>query len=167
MPHYDTRHGFRLIDPSEVEKWDILQKAVRVLHPATWAKIIRTVDSAIISLKPSLKSKLVWTKSGAIFGHKSSQPLEAIDHVWEHSKKMFGPTAKENLLFVGSLLYWRISLRGDQWFSYPNEKGTTDPLTGREITERGYWINNHFAVPIKKQPTVSDLVAKFSKVGRK
>lgn len=162
MPHYDVRFGYRLIDPDEVEEWAILQKAIKKLHPATWAKIIRTVDNAITNLKPSISSKLVWTKSGAIFGRKSTQPLEAIEHVWEASKQLFGPAAKENLLFVGSLLYWRISLRGDQWFSYPNETGETDPLTGKEITERGYWINNGFRVPVKKAATAEDLMAKFN-----
>ena len=165
MPHYDVASGYRLVDPDKVEEFEMLEKAKIKLHATTWAKCIRTVDGAIDSLKPSKNNLLVWTKSGAAFGYKSSQPTNDINHLWEATIKVFGET-KESLMFVGSLLYWRISLRKEQWFSYPSEKGTVDHDTGKAITERSYWINNDFKVEVvkdKKTLTAQDLVDKFSK----
>jgi hypothetical protein len=157
MPLYDIK-GFRLWEPSEIEEWDILKAAERVFHPETYAKMIRTTDEAVEKIKPTSKSNLVWTKAGAIYGYRSSEPVEAVNHIWHKAIEKWGDT-KLPLLFVGSLLMWRISLRPEQWLTDKQGKGEIDPDTGKEITDRSYWINEN----IKVRNTVDDLMAKFNR----
>ena len=157
MPLYDMK-GFRLWEPEEIAEWDVLKAGLRKFHAETFAKMIRTTDAAIDNLQPTAKSNLVWTKAGAVFGYHSKEPVEAINHVWNKAIETWGET-KLPLLFVGSLLMWRISLRPEQWLTDASKTGKVDPDTGKEITERSYWINED----IKIVYTADDLLAKFNK----
>jgi hypothetical protein len=157
MPLFDTKHGFRRLDPEDIEEWDVLKKARKEFHPKTFDKMIRTTDEAIENINPSVKSNLKWTKSGAIFGYSSCEPVEAINHVWKHAIELWGDT-KIPLLFVGSLLMWRISIRPEQWLTYASETGKIDPDSSKEITERSYWINEE----VKTEYTAEDLKKKFN-----
>lgn len=161
MPLYDVKAKPREITPKYVEEFDVMKKAKKEFSSATWDKFSRTVDNSIEHLKPSTNSKLIWTKSGSIFGYKSKEPVEAINHIWEWAIKLWGDEDKTPLLFVGSFLMWRISLRPEIWLSIQNETGKIDPLTEQEITERHYWINNNFK--IEQPPTIDDLLKKYNK----
>jgi hypothetical protein len=156
MSLFDTKKGFYEWKAEAILAWDILKVAEQKIHPRSYEKMIRTTDEAIENIKPTEKTNLIWTKSGAVFGYRSQEPTEAINHVWEKATEVFGET-KFSRLFVGSLLMWRISLRSEQWLTYASETGKYDPETGNEITERGYWINEK----VKIQNTVDDLIAKF------
>lgn len=159
MPLFDSRQGYRKYDPNEFLKWDIMKAAHRVFRPVTLDKMIRTTDLAVSTLQPSERSNLVWTKAGAIFGYHSKEPVASINHVWTMANDRWGTDSKLPLLFVGSLLMWRISLRQEQWLTDASKTGNYDPDTGKEITERSYWINNK----IKIEYTVDDLISKFNK----
>lgn len=163
MPLYEVR-DLSVYNPADIEAWDVLCKAKRDLPRNTWDKTLRTMDNAVASLQPSVRSRLIWTKCGALMGRQSDQPLEAVDHLWRKAEKVFGPS-KFSLMFVGSLLFWRISLRSDQWFtvSQPHPHGAIDHETGEVIKERHYWINNSYRWVKPKGPTVDDLMEKFNK----
>lgn len=157
MPLYDTKKGFHLWEPKTIESWDIIQAAQKKI-PNEFNRMIVTTDEAIESIRPSERSNLTWTKSGALFGYNSPQ-VDKINHVWENTIALWGEDTKILLLFVGSLLMWRISCRDEQWLTYASKTGKTDPLTGKEITERSYWINED----IKVAYTVQDLITKYKK----
>ena len=109
-------------DSDTIENWDVLAKVKTALPTNTWEKMIRTVDNAVTSIQPSITSKLIWTKCGALFGRKSKQPLEAVDHLWRKTEKVFGPS-EFTLMFVGAFLMWRIS-----YISRPKSEGGTGDL---------------------------------------
>jgi len=160
MPLYDIK-GFRLWEPAQIETWDVLKTGELKFHPESFAKMVRTTDNAINNLNPSIKSHLTWTKAGAIFGYRSKEPVEAINHISKKAIDAWGDDSRLPLLFVGSLLMWRISLRSEQWLTDAWPTGKYDRDTGKEITERSYWINE--AITIEGPPTVDDLVAKFNR----
>lgn len=157
MPLYDIGKGVREIDPDVIEDWDVLKKAKRI-YKAEFDEMVEIVDKEINSLRPSTSSNLTWTKAGAMFGY--GQKVAAIDKIWDHAINLWGPT-KIPLLFVGSLLMWRIAVRDETWLTVATEKGEVDPDTGKEITERSYWINEDFVY--KPHATAQDLMAKFNR----
>jgi len=160
MPLYDITFSPRLICPADIEKFQVIEKARKTLTRPTFDKMVRTVDIAIDSINPSANNNLIWTKSGVLFGNKSSRPLESIQHLWTYAEKVFGDT-KYTVMFVGSLLLWRISDKENLWLTVQRDTGKKDPDTDKEITERHYWIDNNFKLP--QQPTVEDLMQKFNR----
>lgn len=157
----DITKGVREIHSEDIEDWDVMKKAKKVFKEFnTWAEI---VDEELDKLKPSQSSHLVWTKAGCIFGY--SQKVSAIDAIWEEVLG-YWKTGKAPLLFVGSLLMWRVSVRDEQWITHAQEKGEgiLDSDTGKPITQRSYWINEEFVY--KPHNTIDDLMAKFNQRSR-
>lgn len=146
MPLYDVTNPREvLVHPSDAESYEVLQAVKRKTHTATFDKITRTVDQAIDSVKPTNKSKLIWTRSAALFGHGSMQPKANVDHVWDNVIAAVGDD-KQCLRAVGGLLRWRISLRQETWLVYRRKdpNGRLDPDTGKVISISEYWIDNNY-----------------------
>ena len=152
----DITKGVRLREPQEMEEWDVIKKARKVFKEFDeWVKI---VDGILDELKPSQRSQLVWTKTGCIFGKTA---VGAINDIWDAVIAHWG-SGKVPLLFVGSFLMWRVSVRDEKWLTHAQEKGEgiLDADTGKPITQRSYWINDDFVY--KPHNTVDDLMAKFN-----
>lgn len=173
MPLYEFKK-LNAYDHMRIESWDVIKKPRKTLNTNSWDKMVRTVDNAIQSISPSVSSKLIWTKCAALFGTKSQQPLEAVDHLWRMAEKTFG-RSEFSLMFVGAFLMWRISFisrpqreggTGDQWFTVQvdHPSGEVDPITNKPLTERHYWVNNNYSVP--REYDALDLVLKFNKCRR-
>jgi hypothetical protein len=164
MPLYDVTYGEpRLIKPEDVEKIDFLQALKRKLHPASWLRIIQTVDEGVEATAKDIGSKLIWTKTGALFGNHSNRPKKDVDHLWEKVISIVGD-GKECLKSVGALLLWRVALRPEEyWLVYRQETSRIDPDTNKIISVAEYWINTNF-VPKKKEKmfTIQDLMDKHN-----
>lgn len=65
MPLYNTWTK-ALIEPNDVESLEIMQTAIKKIPQKSRDKMNRTIDEALDNLKPSNKSKLIWTKAGAL-----------------------------------------------------------------------------------------------------
>jgi hypothetical protein len=157
----DITNGVRLREPDEIEEWDVIKKARKIFKEFDeWVEI---VDEILDELKPSERSQLVWTKAGCIFGYNTK--VDAINDIWDAVIAHWG-SGKVPLLFVGSFLMWRVSVRDEQWLTHAQEKGEgiVDPDTGKKITQRSYWINEDFV--FKPHNTVHDLMAKFNQRSR-
>lgn len=159
MPLYDvTNTKPRLVTPEDAESYEGIKALKRRLPKQTFDKIVRTVDNAILGCKPSQSSKLVWTRSSALFGHSSVQPKQHIDHLWDNVVAVVGPD-KECLKAVGGLLRWRISMiENDTWLVYRQETGEIDPIDKKKITVSEYWINNRFVMPAKPKVELNGLL---------
>lgn len=154
MPLYDVTNANEvLVRPSDAESYEVLQAVKRKTLKVTFDKITRTVDQAVDSVKPTNKSKLIWTRSAALFGHGSMQPKANVDHVWDNVIAAVGDD-KQCLRAVGGLLRWRISLRDETWLVYRRKdvNGRLDPDTGKVISISEYWIDENYkqARQIKK-----------------
>ena len=163
MPLYEYSN-IKKYEPLKLGSVELIEKARKNFPKQTFDKLCRTFDNAIISIQPSQKSALIWTKCGAIVGYKTQQPHEAIEHLWKKTIELFGEESEYCRMFMGSFLMWRISLINDDiWLTYKQEhsSGAVDPDTGKVITERHYWINNNIRIP--KPSTALDLMAKFNK----
>lgn len=156
MPLYDVTTGHSVVPPRKAEQYVALVKLRQELPESTFNRLVRTVDEAIASCKPSANSKLVWTRSAALFGHGSTQPLKHVEHLWANVEKVVGP-GKLTLKAVGGLLRWRISLRSDTWLGYRRDSDQLDPSTGKLITISEYWINNDYIPPGHAKPTASQI----------
>ena len=147
MPLFDVTNQKEVrVWPADAEGYEVLQAVKRKTHPATFDKITRTVDQAVDSVKPTNKSKLIWTRSAALFGHGSMQPKANVDHVWDNVIAAVGDD-KQCLRAVGGLLRWRISLRPETWLVYRRKdpNGRLDPDTGKVISISEYWIDNNYS----------------------
>lgn len=159
MPLYDVTKRPVKVSTKDAENFEVLVKLKKKLPEATFNKLVRTVDQAIDSVKPSESSKLVWTRSSALFGHGSSQPHKSIEHLWEKVESIFGQD-KYSLIAVGGLLRWRISIRKENWLVYRRDSDTLDPITGKLITISEYWINESFTLTPKENPQPKVIVRK-------
>ena len=129
MPLYDVTNKPTTVKPKDAESFEVLLKLKKKLPQVTFDKLVRTVDQAIDSVKPSETSRLVWTRSSALFGHGSSQPHKSIEHLWGSVETIFGQD-KYSLIAVGGLLRWRISIRKENWLVYRRDSDTLDPDHG-------------------------------------
>jgi len=127
----------------------------------TYDKMCRTIDTELENQQPTSKSKLVWTKAGALIGHSSVAPHRDLTHLWDNAIPLFGE-GKTLLKFIGTLVMWRIALRAETWLVYREETDKVDEDTGRKIKICTYWIDNKYVNPNKK-PTAADLLTKFNK----
>lgn len=140
---FDVTYADTYVDPSKAELAQHIQAVKRHHREVTWNKILRIMDEAINSVKPSKSSKLVWTKTGALFGHSSARPLRDVEYVWE---KVIGAVGddKNCLIAMGALFRWRISLRPETWLVFRQDSEDVDPTTGRKILISTYWIDNSY-----------------------
>jgi len=168
MPLFDVTFKDVKIEPTDAETSKHIAAVKRFYPAVTFNKIIRILDEAIDSVKPSASSKLVWTKTGALFGHNSPRPLRDVEYVWE---KVIGAVGddKNCLIAMGALFRWRISLRPETWLAYRQDSENVDPDTGRKILISTYWIDENYSFKgktkaSKKAPaTLADLSALANK----
>lgn len=161
MPLYNVTFGDgRIITPTKIERSDTLKALRRELPKNTFERLVKTVDEAVSSVKPSKSSRLVWTKAGALFGHHSEQPKCWVDHLWEKVIAVVGD-GRLCLITVGTLLLWRVSLRDEMWLVYNRDSGITDDVTGKMIRISEYWVNENY-IPPEKRYSPRNLVSKFN-----
>jgi len=144
MSLQDVTYGSpSFVDSNDMEKLPHIQALQRNLHQKRFARMIKTIDDAVVSIIKTggqlTTSDLTWTKAGALFGHNSLHPKRHVDHLWASIAQVTGYT-KEALKALGSLLRWRISLREENWLLFRRDTGNIDPDTGKEITISEYWI---------------------------
>jgi len=154
MPLFDLDHGGKSVDAKSFHK-KFLAPIAKLLDDRTFEKMVDTVDTELDKLKPSVKSQLTWTKCAALCGYQSDAPTHATNHLWKHAKVANRFNMDGCNLFVGSLIMWRIALKGEKWVSTKTlDKDKVHPY-------RTYWINDSFVEPGRK-PSVKDLVEKFN-----
>lgn len=157
MPLFDvTNPRPVLVKPNQAYSFEFIQAMVRKLNQKTFDRMVQTVDEAVDSQKPSARSRLVWTRSAALFGRGSLQPRKHVDHLWENAEQATGP-GEFCLQAVGGLLRWRISRRDETWLVFRRETGEINPITGKKITVSEYWIDNNFQHPVlaRRRPASS------------
>ena len=163
MPLFDVTFKDYYVNPKKAETSKHIQavKTVYDSSPKTFPKILRILDEAIDSVKPSKTSKLVWTKTGALFGRSSDRPLRDVEYVWE---KVIGAVGddKNCLIAMGALFRWRISLRPEKWLAWRQDSEMIDPTTGNAILISTYWIDDNYEAEVPK--TASELKAPASQL---
>jgi hypothetical protein len=138
------------VDPEKAHDSEFIQALERVLKPNVFARIVKTIDEALDNLKPSAKSKLVFTRMAALFGHNNIQPKRWEAHLWDNVVHVVGD-GKECLLAIGSMLRWRVSVRPETWLVYKQVTEDEDPETGKKISVSHYWIDEEFIPNIVKK----------------
>ena len=158
MALYDVTFKDTYVDPADAERAEHIQAVKRFYPAVTFNKIIRIVDEAIHSVKPSASSKLVWTKTGALFGHNSPRPLRDVEYCWE---KVIGAVGddKNCLIAMGAIFRWRISLRPETWLAYRQDSQNVDPSTGRKILISTYWIDEGYVFKGTRKKSKSEMKA--------
>jgi hypothetical protein len=155
MPLYDVTWKPKLVDPRTIEECEIIAKLRKRLHPRTFERCVKTVSEGVASVKPSAISKLVWTKSAALFGHGSVLPHSLVEHLWESVESVVGPD-KPALITVGTLLRWQIAQRVETWLVFRRDSDEIDLQTGDLITISEYWINEGFQLNGRSGRSLSD-----------
>jgi hypothetical protein len=153
MPLFDFEKGCYWVDPDSLEK--LLAPDVATIGPRSWKVMVRTMDTAIGNLNPSVSSQLVWTILAAMVGYNSNEPTRSTNHLWEKAFTAVKQHPDRCNKLVGLLAMWRISLqKTDKWFtSKTQDKGGIHPY-------RTYWINNNARGT--GGHTMGDLINKFS-----
>lgn len=139
------------IEPNDVEESQYVEACKRNLDPRRFARAVKTVDEAVDFVVANGLGKLIWTKAGASFGHRSKNPHDRINHLWDAVVDAVGD-GKECLITVGCLLRWRIALRPETWLLWVEETDDIDPDTGNKIKVSQYWVDNSFLPPKPKKP---------------
>lgn len=146
----------------------IINAVKNKVHPSTYEKMIRTVDTALKELKPSRSSSLVWASTGSVLGQGSNIPHDSHTHFWDVIGKLFGESRLSKIA-AGSFLRWRIADLAmeteDTWLLYQRESDTKDPITGRNIKISEYWIDNTFVPEWARKATETDLSKLANKWG--
>jgi hypothetical protein len=162
---------------SELERGKHIAKLRNSLHPRTFDKICRTIDDAIEDIVATKSAKLIWLNTGSLVGNRASLPHGSHQHLWEAIYKLFpdntDPVAvKHQLITVGALIKWRVTLRPEDWLVHYRETNKTDPVTGEYISASEYWIKlagiTVASTPAKRSSlgaTVEDLRKKFNENG--
>lgn len=161
MPLFDITYNNFWVNPSVEEEKDlikILKTNCSQRPKVTFKKICRVFDEAIASVRPTKSSNLIWTKTGALFGHSTTRPLADVEYVWDCVKHSVG-NSKNCMFLMGNLMRWRISLLPEIWLVYKMKLDERDPETGRNISVSNYWIDDGNFVFSKKLP--SDFEDKF------
>jgi hypothetical protein len=165
MPLFEVGNGKETeILSGDLEASLIQNYNISKFNKRTFEKMCRTIDTELDNLCPTIKSKLIWTKAGALIGHNSVAPHKDLNHIWDSAIPIYGE-GKTLLKFIGTLVMWRISLRAETWLVYREDSGRVDDDTGKTIHICTYWIDNDYINPNRK-PTIKDLMTKFNKKGR-
>jgi len=143
MPLVDVTFKDKLVDVSYEENTEFMRTLRNDLPKVTFKKVLRIVDEAIASVKPTKSTQLVWTKTGALFGHNSERPLRDVTYVWDKVISCVGD-GKNCLRTMGNLMRWRTALRPEIWLVYRQDMGGIDPDTGKTIRVSNYWIDQKY-----------------------
>lgn len=145
MPLYDVTGKDFKVDVEYEENTELINALRRRYssNPQTFKMILRIIDDALNSLKPSISSELVWTKTGALFGKTSNRPLHDVDRLWSRVEGAVGE-GKNTLRTMGNLMRWRIAVREETWLVYRQETEEIDPDTGKKISISCYWIDESY-----------------------
>ena len=152
---YEAYGGDKEVEPNKFYKKYICNTAKNI-NPASFDLMSSSIDDALSNLRPSKKSDLLWTRCAALVGYKAKAPEESKNHMWDEAIAAcrFDPDGPNK--FVGSLIYWRISLRKDNIWLTSKTKDA-----GRMHEHRTYWINNEWILMPKN--TTQDLANKFKR----
>lgn len=146
MPLYDISSGCREIDPKRCERYESNQKIKKSLHPKDFENVVKIVDDAVDHLRPSEKSKLIWTRMSALFGDEAKPEVQ---YLWNSIKSITGE--EFSMIAIGGLLQWRLALRNEIWLLHKQVLDEVDDRTGKNIEVSHYWIDETF-VPFWKKP---------------
>lgn len=143
MPLYDVTYtdDYEVVS-ADLEKTELYVSLRKKLHGATWDRIVKTVEEAVENAAKD-RSKLVWTKAGALFGHNSPEPVKHVNHLWDNVISIMGD-GKLCLMSVGTLLRWVIAKRDETWLAFSSEIEEVDEDTGRKIRVSQYWIDDGY-----------------------
>jgi len=143
MPLYDVTYtdDYEVL-PEHLEETELFVSLQAKLHGATWERVVKTVEEAVENAA-SDKSKLVWTRAGALFGYKSPEPTKNVNHLWDNVIAIMGD-GKLCLMTVGTLLRWVISKRDETWLAFSSEIEEVDEDTGKKIRVSQYWIDDSY-----------------------
>ena len=158
---YTPRETF--VKPSDIENYDVIQKAMGSLNARSFAKCERILDKGIqeaVNLATD-KDRLIFTKLGMIVGDTCLTPHAHREYLWSCALKVFpGDDELANelrLKFLGGLMRWRVSLRGEQWLVYRRKTGNFNHHTGKEIRVSEYWVRK------EAHYSVQDLASKYTR----
>lgn len=157
MPLYRVPEG-KLIDPAKVAKKDVVTAVERHTHWRSFEKLMRTYEEGL-DWVVSNGGRVVWTKTGALFGHGSKRPHADVEHLWETVIAAVGDDRLCSIA-VGTLLQLAISRRPENWLCSVEDTGRVDALTQDPIFTYQYWIGT--VSPVARRPTVDDLRSKWS-----
>lgn len=151
--------GDRLIDPKKVEKKPVVGKILRATHRASLDRLFKTYEEGLAYVLNN-GGRVAWTKTGALFGHKSSLPHKDIEHLWFTVTSSVGD-GRLCYQGVGTLLQLMISKRPETWLCNLVETGHVDPLDGTDIYAYQYWVDEGYIPPEEPLPTVALLSKKW------
>lgn len=165
------------VDPKDAQGYDVVTGAKRVVGSRRFDKDCDIVDVALEELVSNgvAANRLIFTKAGILVGHKSVLPHVDVNHVWITAElaypthlltgRAYDQAVELQLKFVGGLLRWRISIRGEKyWLVYRRPTGTYNKYTGKEITVSEYWIYPGYQPPMQHiKHTINDLMQRFSR----
>ena len=140
------------------DKSDYVKKLELDLHPRTFKMIVRVVDEAI---EGSLGvGNITWCSTGSLFGYNSSRPKKDVDRLWDNVIVAMSDdiVIKKTM---GSLLAWRISLRGENWIVNYTPTGHYDMVTGKEIHRSEFFISKVIAKPKGRALDCESLLSKY------
>ncbi len=160
MPLYIVP-GDRLIVPQDVEQKDVIAATKRHSHWKTYERLIQTYEDGVGWVLTN-GGRITWTKTGALFGHRSPLAHKDIEHLWE---TLIAAVGDDRLCVIaaGTFLQLTIARRPETWLGTPVETDKVDPLTGKTIFTYEYWLEPNYMPPhlARPRPTVDDLKAKW------
>ena len=142
MPLYDVSYADYEVVPTDLEGTELFVSLRDRMHPVTWDRVVKTVEEAVANAAKD-RSKLVWTKAGALFGYGSPEPAKYVNHMWDNIIAIMGD-GKLCLMSVGTLLRWVIAKRDETWLAFSSETEDLDEDTGKQIRISQYWIDDKY-----------------------
>ncbi len=158
----------RWISSSKAKKNEYVQAILKKAPKHTVIRAINYIDNALLSIKPSFRSSLVWTRMSSLVGNKT--PFLSVydhDHFWN---MLINPicATKDGNKFAGAFFLWRVACIAEEtntdWVTNKKETDTWDDYSQQYIYFRQYWINDgNMKLPPKKlkKATFEDLLIKF------
>ena len=152
--------GDKFIDPLKVGNSDLIRTLERVAHFQSFKRLLQTYNEGSDWVVAN-GGKIVWTKTGALFGYNSPRPYKDVEHIWKIMEQVYGDS-RLALMSAGTLLKWTIAKRPETWLCTSQPTGYIDSVTGKEIQSLSYWIDDNYSPPRKQKANVSDLTALFN-----
>lgn len=148
---FDVTYGEpKLVTPESIKGSKYYKALERKSNPKTFSKVLGTIETAVEDLVSKGSSKLVWTKTGALLGHRSQAPHRDVNHLWESVEAVMGD-GKTLLMTVGVLVLHAIASRNEtHWLVYRSDSDIVDRDTGKTIKIANYWIDSNFQLPTTK-----------------
>ncbi len=151
--------GDRFVDPVKVEQSDVIQAVKREAHWKSFQRLLKTYQEGLDWVVAN-GGNVIWTKTGALFGHGSKRPHSDVEHVWTTIIDAVGDD-RLCLITAGTFLKLVVAQRPERhWLCTASPTGHLDPLTGDVINTLEYWLNPAYQSPAaKRAPSIEDLKA--------